>query len=85
MDPKTQVTKVNNISILDCSKQPLESNLCLALVRELRALEVMRTGERVVIRAYANAFLHHMVRNLVGTAVAIARGGALGAVLRVGL
>ncbi len=34
MDPKTQVTKVNNISILDCSKQPLESNLCLALVRE---------------------------------------------------
>ncbi len=35
MDPKTQVTKVNGISILDCSKQPLESNLCLALVREL--------------------------------------------------
>ena len=35
MDPKTQVTKVNNISILDCSKQPLESNLCLAVVREL--------------------------------------------------
>jgi len=35
MDPKSQVTKVNNISILDCSKQPLESNLCLALVREL--------------------------------------------------
>ena len=35
MDPKTQVTKVNGISILDCSKQPLESNLCMALVREL--------------------------------------------------
>jgi succinyl-CoA synthetase alpha subunit len=35
MDPKSQVTKVNNISILDCSKQPLESNLCLAVVREL--------------------------------------------------
>jgi succinyl-CoA synthetase alpha subunit len=34
MDPKTQVTKVNGISILDSSKQPLESNLCLALVRE---------------------------------------------------
>ncbi|HEU0282445.1 MAG TPA: hypothetical protein VFQ99_01575, partial [Gallionella sp.] len=34
MDPKTQVTKVNNISILDTAKQPLESNLCLALVRE---------------------------------------------------
>jgi len=34
MDPKTQVTKVNNISILDTAKQPLESNLCMALVRE---------------------------------------------------
>jgi len=29
------VTKVNGISILDASKQPLESNLCLSLVREL--------------------------------------------------
>ncbi len=35
MDPKTQVTKVNGISILDTAKQPLESNLCLALVREV--------------------------------------------------
>jgi succinyl-CoA synthetase alpha subunit len=35
MDPKTQVTKVNGISILDCSKQPLESNLCLSVTREL--------------------------------------------------
>ncbi|HET7833526.1 MAG TPA: hypothetical protein VFK88_11245, partial [Gallionella sp.] len=35
MDPATQVTKVNGISILDASKQPLESNLCLSLVREL--------------------------------------------------
>ncbi len=34
MDPKTQITKVNGISILDTAKQPLESNLCLALVRE---------------------------------------------------
>jgi succinyl-CoA synthetase alpha subunit len=34
MDPKTQVTKVNGISILDSAKQPLESNLCLSLVRE---------------------------------------------------
>ncbi len=35
MDAKTQITKVNNVSILDTAKQPLESNLCLALVREL--------------------------------------------------
>lgn len=35
MDPKTQVTKVNGVSILDASKEPLESNLCLSVVREL--------------------------------------------------
>jgi succinyl-CoA synthetase alpha subunit len=35
MDPKSQITKVNGISILDAAKQPLESNLCMALVREI--------------------------------------------------
>ncbi len=35
MDPKSQITKVNGISILDTAKQPLESNLCMALVREI--------------------------------------------------
>ncbi len=34
MDAKTQITRVNGISILDTAKQPLESNLCMALVRE---------------------------------------------------
>ena len=43
-------------------------------VRELRALEVRRHGEQVVIRAYANAFLHHMVRNLAGVLMAIGAG-----------
>jgi tRNA pseudouridine38-40 synthase len=43
-------------------------------VRELRALEVTRHGEFVVIEAYANAFLHHMVRNLAGVLMAIGAG-----------
>jgi tRNA pseudouridine38-40 synthase len=43
-------------------------------VRELRALEVNRTGEFVEIHAYANAFLHHMVRNLAGVLIAIGAG-----------
>lgn len=43
-------------------------------VRELRALEIGRHGERVVIRAEANAFLHHMVRNLAGVLMAIGAG-----------
>jgi succinyl-CoA synthetase alpha subunit len=34
MDPKTQITRVSGVSILDTAKYPLESNLCLALVHE---------------------------------------------------
>ncbi|MFQ5901939.1 MAG: CoA-binding protein, partial [Thermodesulfobacteriota bacterium] len=34
MDPKTQVTKIHNLSILDATKYPLESNLVLALTKE---------------------------------------------------
>lgn len=43
-------------------------------VRELRELAVHRHGEFVVIRAAANAFLHHMVRNLAGVLMAIGAG-----------
>ncbi len=35
-------------------------------IRRLYALQVLRSGDRVIIEATANAFLHHMVRNLVG-------------------
>ncbi len=43
-------------------------------VRDLRALEVTRAGELVHIHAYANAFLHHMVRNLAGVLMTIGAG-----------
>ena len=43
-------------------------------VRELRALEVARHGELVHIRAHANAFLQHMVRNLAGVLMTIGAG-----------
>ena len=43
-------------------------------VRELRALEVARHGELVHIRAYANAFLQHMVRNIAGVLMTIGAG-----------
>jgi tRNA pseudouridine38-40 synthase len=40
-------------------------------VRDLRQLTVSRHGGVLSIRAVANAFLHQMVRSLVGTLVAV--------------
>ncbi|HWC32602.1 MAG TPA: tRNA pseudouridine synthase A, partial [Actinomycetota bacterium] len=43
-------------------------------VRRLERLTVRRVGERLEIGARANAFLHQMVRSLVGTLVAVGDG-----------
>ena len=43
-------------------------------VRTLRALEIEASGERIDFVLRANAFLHHMVRNIVGTLVYIGKG-----------
>lgn len=43
-------------------------------IRELRALTISRRGPFIYIDAYANAFLHHMVRNLAGVLAAIGAG-----------
>jgi len=43
-------------------------------VRDLRRLTVGRQGDELSIRAVANAFLHRMVRSLVGTLVAVGDG-----------
>jgi len=43
-------------------------------VRDLRRLEVERRGDIVILTAAANAFLHHMVRNLAGVLMAIGAG-----------
>jgi len=45
-------------------------------IRSLSALNVERCGDQVVIEATANAFLHHMVRNLVGLLLDIGMGKA---------
>jgi tRNA pseudouridine38-40 synthase len=51
---------------VDCqAKQP---------VRDLKRLDVRREGERIVIDAVADGFLHHMVRNIAGVLIEIGQG-----------
>lgn len=42
--------------------------------REMQAIAVRRDGEAIHFELQANAFLHHMVRNIVGTLLPIGRG-----------
>lgn len=44
-------------------------------VRRITRLRIERSGERIWIEVTANAFLLHMVRNLVGALLATGRGG----------
>jgi tRNA pseudouridine38-40 synthase len=43
-------------------------------VRNLTSLEIARRGEYIVFEIAANAFLHHMVRNIVGCLVYVGSG-----------
>ena len=42
--------------------------------RELQEIAVRREGDHVVVEVQANAFLHHMVRNIVGALLCVGRG-----------
>lgn len=43
-------------------------------VRRVTRLEVTRNGDLIILDIEANAFLHHMVRNIAGVLMAIGRG-----------
>jgi tRNA pseudouridine38-40 synthase len=43
-------------------------------IRHLQRIQVTRCDEYVVIDVTANAFLHHMVRNIAGVLIAVGRG-----------
>jgi tRNA pseudouridine38-40 synthase len=43
-------------------------------MRELQSISVRRDGDEVAIDVQANAFLHHMVRNIVGSLLMVGRG-----------
>ncbi len=42
--------------------------------RDMQRLDVSRHGEEIHVEVRANAFLHHMVRNLVGSLLPVGRG-----------
>ena len=42
--------------------------------RDLQAITVARSGDEVTVEVRANAFLHHMVRNIVGSLLLVGRG-----------
>ncbi|MFQ5480875.1 MAG: CoA-binding protein [Thermodesulfobacteriota bacterium] len=54
MDPKTQVTRIHNISILDASKRSLEENLVMSLLRDYPC----KTGAALANIAF-NAFVNY--------------------------
>jgi tRNA pseudouridine38-40 synthase len=43
-------------------------------MRNMHEITVERSGERIVLTVRANAFLHHMVRNIAGVLIAIGSG-----------
>ena len=51
-------------------------NLCQAKspIKTVEYIEIIKTDDTVLIKIKANAFLHHMVRNFVGTLLKIGRG-----------
>ena len=55
MDPKTQVTSLHNVSMLDAARNPFETNLVLALLRE-PAGENDRALANVAVAAYVNLY-----------------------------
>jgi tRNA pseudouridine38-40 synthase len=45
-------------------------------VRELTRLQLSRVGEFIILEVCANAFLHHMVRNIAGLLIHVGQGDA---------
>jgi len=43
-------------------------------MRNVHEITIARDGDRIVIEIQANAFLHHMVRNIVGSLLPVGRG-----------
>jgi tRNA pseudouridine38-40 synthase len=42
--------------------------------RTIHSLEIVRKGAHIIVEVTANAFLHHMVRNIVGSLIKVGKG-----------
>ena len=62
------------IGELDFSSFRASSCQSSTAMRRVDFVEVFRTRDLIVVDIQANAFLHHMVRNIVGTLLAVGRG-----------
>lgn len=43
-------------------------------VRSMHSLDIVQSGQMFIFTLHANAFLHHMVRNIVGSLIAVGQG-----------
>jgi tRNA pseudouridine38-40 synthase len=43
-------------------------------MREIQQISVARSGDYVILDVRGNAFLHHMVRNIMGSLMVVGRG-----------
>lgn len=77
MDPATQVTALHGVSVLDAARQPFESNLCLAILREPNGSNGNALAN-VAIAAHANL---HGTPMLAAADAARAAGNAPNSVL----
>jgi len=95
MDPKTQVTKIHNISILDASKRSLEENLVMSLLREYPGKTaaslaniafnafVNHSGNAALMAAEASRRAGNSPNTVATSAVCIAGSGSLGGALEI--
>ena len=71
---RMQATAVHLLGKHDFSAYRAVACQAKSPVRTLHRLNIERHGDRIVLDLTANAFLHHMVRNIAGVLISIGRG-----------
>ena len=74
----TRIREAANYLVGEHDFSAFRSSECQAKspVREVRRIQVEARGDFILFELAANGFLHHMVRNIVGSLVHVGKGGA---------